>query len=453
MSNLEITEVMYDVSGTDTNREWLEIRNNGVSDVDLTEYYFLENETKHRIINISGDKLRPGELAVLVANPDKFKVDFPNYNGLLFDSSFSLSNSGETLSLIDKEINVINEFNYVPYLLANGDGNSIHLDKSTWVAGVPSPGSNVIKKSSSNSSEVSNTTEEEANFKEKLEVNGEATVATQSDKGYYEGNIKLGTQHYQGSLMSFKPEIRFYKDNDVRLVKTGYLVANFGDGTSSQHLPNQEIVYSYKYAGKYIAKFDFYSSSLRTEPDVKFLFEIEIIAKPVIMVEENNLLKIFNNTDHRVDIGFWSLYENGNLLNTFPKGTEIVNQGNLVIGIYNEKNYYELRSGNNVFQATVEQEKEENHQTLDNSLWSALEVEEVDNYDILNHERKENEVVIGNAYDERQVIGDIKNTRSHIPWGISGILLLSLIYILIRKKDDHKKIEEHPYMLVNEDSL
>ncbi len=42
-----ISEIMYDVSGSDTDREWVEVYNNSSSAVDFTSWKLFEANTNH----------------------------------------------------------------------------------------------------------------------------------------------------------------------------------------------------------------------------------------------------------------------------------------------------------------------------------------------------------------------------------------------------------------------
>ena len=91
-----ITEIMYDLPtpGSDSGREWIEIYNEGATDIDLTTWKFYEDGTNHGIYEGEGGSiLGPGEYAVIADNISSqgFKGDWPNYTGILFDSSFSRS--------------------------------------------------------------------------------------------------------------------------------------------------------------------------------------------------------------------------------------------------------------------------------------------------------------------------------------------------------------------------
>ena len=111
-AQVRITEVMYDVPGTDTGREWLEVHNESGEAVDLSTWKFFEAESNHSLVPLGNSMLPAGGYAVIVHTQEKFQADWPSYSGLLFDSVFSLLNTGETLALKDPDGNLVGSFSY-----------------------------------------------------------------------------------------------------------------------------------------------------------------------------------------------------------------------------------------------------------------------------------------------------------------------------------------------------
>lgn len=136
-----INEVMYDISGADNGREWIEIINDGEQEVDISGWKLFEADTNHGLTLITGNVvLLPYSYAVIAANAEKFIIDFPSFSGTLFDSSFSLNNTGETLVLRDKNLTSIDTLNYLNKWGAAGDGHSLQKVLGEWKNGSPTPG-------------------------------------------------------------------------------------------------------------------------------------------------------------------------------------------------------------------------------------------------------------------------------------------------------------------------
>lgn len=134
---------MYDLEGSDSDREWIELLNTG-TDVDLTNWRFEEGVTQHTLTLKQGNAVVSNEqYAVIVDDYTQFLQDHPDFSGTVFDSSFSLSNTGENLKLRDTANgNIIDEINYSTALGAAGDNNSLQRKSDgSWIAAFPTPGS------------------------------------------------------------------------------------------------------------------------------------------------------------------------------------------------------------------------------------------------------------------------------------------------------------------------
>ncbi|MES2315758.1 MAG: lamin tail domain-containing protein [Patescibacteria group bacterium] len=142
---LQINEIMYNLkTGSDTGREWIEIFNNSDQEIDMTNIKLFEANTNHKLTLVQGINKIPAEgYAVIVADSAKFKSDWPSYSGTIFDSTFSLSNTGEPLALkeiIKNSENILDQFTYQSSQGGAGDGNSLQKINGAWVASLPTAG-------------------------------------------------------------------------------------------------------------------------------------------------------------------------------------------------------------------------------------------------------------------------------------------------------------------------
>ena len=137
-ANVIISEIMYNPNGSDKNNEWIEVQNTG-NDVNLTKFYFYEQETNHRLKFIQGKEIiSNGECAVISQDWSSFLAKNPNFRGNLFDSSWSsLKNSGETLGIKDKNKKIIDIINYTN--LAQ-EGKALCRENNNFKECEPSPG-------------------------------------------------------------------------------------------------------------------------------------------------------------------------------------------------------------------------------------------------------------------------------------------------------------------------
>lgn len=137
---IDITEIMYNLSGSDNNREWVEILNSGNTSFNGSDITFFENETNHRVESASGfSTVFPGDYVVIADDPTSFISDNIGFTGKIFKSSFSLNNSGETLKIKKGDI-VIDTVLYSSKMGAYGNGNSLQLINNEWLESIPTPG-------------------------------------------------------------------------------------------------------------------------------------------------------------------------------------------------------------------------------------------------------------------------------------------------------------------------
>jgi len=140
-ASLEINEIMYDLkTGSDDGREWVEVFNNSDIAVKLSDFKFFEAGVNHKIIFIEGNENIPSQgYALIVVNPVKFKIDWPEFSGTIFDSTFTLNNSGETLAIKNSD-QIIDEYKYLSSQGGAGDGTSIQKINGLWQGAFPTPG-------------------------------------------------------------------------------------------------------------------------------------------------------------------------------------------------------------------------------------------------------------------------------------------------------------------------
>ncbi|MDB5260137.1 MAG: Lamin globular tail-like protein [Candidatus Nomurabacteria bacterium] len=242
---LYISEIMYDPQGSDAGREWVEIYNDTSNDIDLTAWKFNESNTNHGITSFAGSgKLNSNSYAVIADNPAKFLIDFPSYTGVLYDSSFSLSNTGEPLAVKDNTGAIIDSVTYNPTLGGNDDGTTLSLINSLWVKGNGTPGSvNEISSNTSTSTTIApitpnaTTTDNQGTIKQ--------TSPPSSDIMIYMAPEKVVVA---GALSTFSV---------AAMTRAGRNIDNpnvtwaFGDGGQANGTTTE---YAYAYPGRYIAQ-------------------------------------------------------------------------------------------------------------------------------------------------------------------------------------------------------
>lgn len=140
-ASMRITELMYDTVGAKAGREWVEVVNDTEQIVDLKNWKLFQGTSNHGLTLVQGSAVLPIQgVAIIAADANKFKMDWPNYTGTLFRSAFTLSNRGTSVILKNATLTVVDTASYTPDMGALGDGNSLHRSGEVFVAGAPDPG-------------------------------------------------------------------------------------------------------------------------------------------------------------------------------------------------------------------------------------------------------------------------------------------------------------------------
>lgn len=127
-----ISEIMYDLAGSDTNREWVEIYNSGIDPVTIIdgsgESSWRFNDGSDHILKLVQGNLTiiSGGVAVLVGTSTTFLAEHPGFSGTLIDTTMSLNNTSDTLKLSsDKGATFFSEITYQNAWGGNGSGKSL----------------------------------------------------------------------------------------------------------------------------------------------------------------------------------------------------------------------------------------------------------------------------------------------------------------------------------------
>ncbi|HMO78985.1 MAG TPA: lamin tail domain-containing protein [Candidatus Paceibacterota bacterium] len=325
-ANVLITEIMYDPEGTDTGREWIEVFNNSEESIDLTTYKLFENNVNHKITEFSGGKLISSKsFAIIADNPPKFLIDHPNLtNSLIFDSAFSLNNTGEEIAIIDASGNQTDRLSYSSDLGAKGDGNSLQIYQGVLISAKPTPNqpnTNSPIATNDNTSGDGNSNSSENN--------------NQNSSGQNSSNQNNSTHSGQNNLSKFVPKINF----EIDIGRERYVLINtpvefelfhnqenssgikvlwsFGDGNSSvgkktEHYFDREGEYNVIANAGYDKTYAIDRTKVYVfEPKIEFSF---------IKSGKTVDLMLKNNTNQEINIGEFFIKTNGANF-VFPKDT------------------------------------------------------------------------------------------------------------------------------------
>src|SRR3989344_3909709 len=318
-----ISEVMYDLEGSDTGREWIEVFNAGASSVTLTEWKLFEADSNHGIVAYSGgESLGRGAYAVIADNPTKFLEDWPTFSGILFDSAFSLSNTGEVLALrccgsgsglIDKDS--------ITYSLdsgAVGDGNSLHrpaVSGGSFTPAPPTPGTGAFQASGSTSETTSG---------------GESALQTSSGTGGASSaasptalvaRVSAGSNRTVTVGVAVQLEGTAY-DTGNRVIENARFLWNFGDGTSAE---GKVVTHRWEYPGRYAvvleaSRYDSTASYRITATAESAQFSFSVLLDGSAVIE--------NLSNRDVDLSGWLISDRG-MTFTLPSHTTLLRNASI----------------------------------------------------------------------------------------------------------------------------
>lgn len=250
-ADIKITEIMYDLSGTDTDREWVEIYNDGTDPVNIVtgsskgSWRFVDNSSHTLTPFVEGDtQIAPGEYAIIAKDGAAFMTDWPNFTGTIFTSPLSLPNTSATLSIKDGDAKVLDTVSYDSGQGANGDGNSLQKNSSgKWAASSPTPGQANSESSSSSGEVLGASTSSSSSSSQSTG----STVSTQStNQGVLDVLAGPDRSTSPGSPITFQATV---KKNTVQ--NAGLTFSwSFGDGNVGE---GQTPTHTYEYAGEYVA--------------------------------------------------------------------------------------------------------------------------------------------------------------------------------------------------------
>ncbi|MEK7648519.1 MAG: lamin tail domain-containing protein [Patescibacteria group bacterium] len=133
-SDIVITEISaYESS----DHEWIEIYNKGSSAVDLTGWKFFEGDTNHGLAAFRGGLIiQPQVYAVIADGAVNTAADYPQYQGILIDSSWTtLNEGGEIIGLKNASGATIEQFTYISasdHSLERVDPTLANYTASNW---------------------------------------------------------------------------------------------------------------------------------------------------------------------------------------------------------------------------------------------------------------------------------------------------------------------------------
>ncbi len=337
-ADVTISEIMYDPDGSDTNREWVEVYNDGASSVDMTSWKFVEADTNHGLTGYSGGMtLGAGEYGIIALDAATFAGEYST-SGPVFDASFSLINSGgETLSLKDSGGNIVFTVSYDSTLGATDDGNSLQKYNGSWIGADPTPGNTNSNTDTDGPSDDtgggSGDDTDDGDSDDSGDDDGDSSDSSSSTSGggaeekkvqvndEWELTVYADSYGIVGAPSLFTTEVENLWGSRVH---PGRYVWNMGDGTTYDGKEYGEVVHTYEYPGDYVIRLDYWrTGAFEKEVSVRHTFTVKATAMSIAgIVKANGNLdaEIKNTSSSEVDMTGWTIVSS---LRTYaiPAGT------------------------------------------------------------------------------------------------------------------------------------
>lgn len=316
------TEVMYDTLGIDSKHEWFEVFNSGSEQVDITTYDLIENDKGHGITSFQGESiLSSKQYAIISSDAGTFLADNPEFSGLIFDSVFSLNNTGEKLELKDSSGNITDSITYNPEIGAKGNGNTLQKNGDIWIAAEATPGIENKTESANEDEKTTGSTTTQNTETESISSHSQQTeLSDEKEKQILSigaGRERLGSPH---NSMLFEVNIK-----DENVFNSKEFIWSFGDGDSKR---GKKVNHTYLFSGTYSVVVQGFAGNLKAiartivhikDPEVSFIYH-------------GNSVEIKNNGKTEFNLGKIRL-ESGNNIFDIAKDTIILAGANIHIPV------------------------------------------------------------------------------------------------------------------------
>lgn len=317
-----ISEIMYDAPGTDSGHEWVEVGNEGSGALDLTSWKFFEEGTNHGLVAVQeSGAFSSGTYAVIADDVQKFLADHAGFSGAVFDSSFSLKNTGETIALKDPDGVVADSVAYTGDTGAAGDGNSLQNIGGVWNASSPTAGArNVLSGTNTQNTPAAMNAENNTSAQSSI-VSG---ASLQSAIGNSSGESQITTRIYMtgstvvvGVPVAAEAKVFGIKDEPINTARVTWA---FGDGGAAE---GHTVTHTYYYPGDYTVVIDAMSGQYSTSGRVMVHAVLQTLSLSLGGDNTRSFIAIENKGGDELDLAGWQIVSGGKTF-IFPQNTILV---------------------------------------------------------------------------------------------------------------------------------
>ena len=318
-ADIFITEIMYDNSGSDTGREWIEIFNSGGELVDITGWKFFDDS--NHVLNEPPKNASRGSLLlssgayiILTGDASLFILENSSYSGSVIDTVMSLKNTSGQVGILNAEGTEVDKVLYGQEIGANGDGNSLQKTSSGWTASSPTLGSSAFSISINQNNNSNNSSNQNISSNQATSSNNtrpDLRPQMYAFAGEDKTVIVGADTFFEGKAFGLE---------NKKLENADFLW-NFGDGSIKK---GEKVLHSYNYPGKYVIFLDVSSGEFSTTDRINVnALPADIIISNIGRTDKDNFVEIYNKTNRELDLSWWRLQVDNNFF-TLPKNTIIL---------------------------------------------------------------------------------------------------------------------------------
>jgi hypothetical protein len=329
-AGLIINEIMYDLEGTDTGREWIEIYNPDET-IEITEDWRFNDGSSHWMNNQEPFSISGNSYFILASNKDTFLSDHLGFSGTVIDTTMNLNNTEGTVKILNASGNEVDSVNYNSSQGAGGNGNSLQKISNTWTEASPTPGLANEESSSpppdeddgddgnSSGGNSSNGGEEEI----KKEIIKNPTI---------KAKILANSLAFVRQPHEMQVSMLGYSNESLVLGKVYW---NFGDGSSLEQINNfEKFSHNYYYPGEYPVLLEYFAGPFSKEPEATSKMIIKVIPTTVLISRigkaDDFFVELTNSANYDIDISGWNL-KAGVKNFFFPKNSLILSKKQMTL--------------------------------------------------------------------------------------------------------------------------
>ena len=355
-ASVGFSEIMYDPPGTDTKHEWVEVYNSGPAAVDISKYKFNDGSSStNHTLNVppanggTGSTTIPsGGYAIVADDAPTFLSDTPSFSGTVIDSTFTLLNSGATLTLLSCPTTTCTTVDTVSYTPDEGGGNDgTSLQKNSggvWVSAPATPGGVYVPGSVAAQDPVATGADDSSDSSVSSDQSNGSTVSeddsagtatatdTSSDSTATASATASGNTSSGTAAPILKPSAPVPMKASITLPKsvtagipllvavkvTGYsgetlsrglFKVAFGDGSDHVSSVSDPFLYTYAYPGTYVVKLQYWANAYSTAPpDVCVRLNLTVGAPSIsALVNSDGSVTLLNSGSSEEDLSDWNL--------------------------------------------------------------------------------------------------------------------------------------------------